>query len=86
MNGNVDLVGAEVLNLLERRELNVILCDDPFAGSAMGNAMFLAKGVELLLARDTEFGLQRVGAVIDAGMDHFAVPGGDFCAYGIVAL
>lgn len=82
----MDLVGAEVVDLLECRELNVILSNDPFAGSSMGNVMFLAKGVELLLAWDAEFSLQRVGAVINAGVDHFAVPGGGFCSYGIVTL
>lgn len=59
----------------EVRELGVVRREDEFAGLAVSELAGLAALVQELAAADAEGGFERVGRVVNARVDHFAVPG-----------
>lgn len=82
----MEFILAKVVDLLEGRELEVVLGYDPFPCAAVRDVMLRTEGVEQFLASEAEGSFEGVSTVVYACVDHLAVAGRGFCSDGIVAL
>lgn len=60
---------CELVELRELLELLVCLGDDPFPHVGVRDGVFGAEGIHHLSTADAEAGFERVGAVVEAGVD-----------------
>lgn len=74
------------MNFMQGRAFCIVLGDDPFSAFSVGDPMSFAEAIEKILALQTEAGLERCGAVVQAGMYDFRVSRRGLCAYCMVFL
>ena len=79
-------LARERVHFLQLAHLLRVLRDDPFLRVAVRDAVARAQLVEHALAAQTEVGLERAVAVVESGVDDFAVARRGFAADHAVAL